>query len=36
LGLGLGSGPRPKPKVQRDPDSEFNSKHFGIVYTKMI
>jgi len=34
FGLGLGSGPKPKPKTQRDPDSEFNSIHYGIEINK--
>jgi hypothetical protein len=36
LGLGLGSDPRPKPKTQRDPDSEFDSIHFGIEINKCL
>ncbi len=37
LGLDLGPGPRPKPKskTQRDPDSKFNSIHFGIETKKI-
>ena len=34
VSLSLGSGPRPKPKTKRDPDSEFNSIHFGIEIKK--
>ena len=34
--LGFGFGPRTKPKPQRDPDSEFNSLHFGIEIKKFL
>ena len=32
----FGSRPIPKPKTQRDADSEFDSKHFGIEINKCL